>query len=375
MNKFIFTVLVLFASSASAFAYTDTDVYPFGGAINYLTDQGVVQGYSDGTFRPENTINRAEFLKTVVGAVTTEELTGSFCFSDVNDEWFAPYVCTAKDMGIVDGYPDGTFLPANPVNLVEALKIVVNAFEIPAITPLGTEWYSVFLETAVSLNFIPTPLDYYAEPTARGEVAEILWRVMEDVHTQSSTTLEEFKGSSCTEFHSETYVDIDLQRVRDTWLSWTNEARASAGLAAYTYTEQLDRTAFIWSDFSRDRGYMDHKRIGQTAYYDYTMIENWFEDLGVTFVNNSGVTFTENIGHGPYSCSDTECTDELIAAIKYTWDYFIGEVNSSYRPHYNSIMNAYFKEIGFGILVTDSEYYFTVHYGTELASTPPPFCD
>ena len=105
------------------------------------------------------------------------------------------------------------------------------------------------------------------------------------------------------------------------------------------------------------------------------MIEDWFENLGLTFENKSRVTFTENIGLGPYSCDAEDCTDELIAMIKYSFDYYMNEVNSSYRPHYNSIMNSYFKEIGLGIAISSSQYYLTVHYGTAITSNPSPICD
>ena len=81
-----------------------------------------------------------------------------------------------------------------------------------------------------------------------------------------------------------------------------------------------------------------------------------------------GVTYSENIGYGPFNCSESDCTDELIANIRSTFDFYMSEKDQSYRPHYNSVMNAYFKEIGLGITIDESQnrYYLTVHYGTEL---------
>lgn len=354
--------------------YSDVEGYEFRTAIEFLTEEGIVMGYEDNTVRPEQSISRAEFLKvmTLASDLTVEELTA--CFTDVEDEWFASYVCSAKGAGWVNGYPDGSFGPDATVNLVEALKIVSEAFELELITPTGDSWYSPYLETLAELGAIPYTLDYYSETLTRGEAFELLWRIMEEKTEESASQLEDFKGDSCTDFLAESPSNIDLDRVRDTWFSWTNAARATQGLSAYTHNEALDYTATVWSEYSRDRGYMDHKRPGTTAYYDYYAILDWFADLGVSFTSVSGTTYTENIGRGPYSCSEEDCTDELLSAIRYTFDYYMSEAGSDYRPHYNSIMNTAFTQIGFGMALSDSSYYMTVHYATAL-ETAQPFCD
>ena len=101
-------------------------------AIDYLKEQAVVQGYNDGTFRPDNTINRAEFMKIVIGAKYSQDYIGVSsawnCFSDVHTEWFAPYICIAKDEGIVSGYPDGAFRPSQNISFVEAAKILAEVY-------------------------------------------------------------------------------------------------------------------------------------------------------------------------------------------------------------------------------------------------------
>lgn len=370
MKKLLATISVFFFSVTACFAYSDSS----SEAVTALSEEGILGGYSDGTFRPDAKINRAEFMKVAVAA-SGNSAAGSDCFSDVGDEWFAKYVCYAKTVGWVKGYSDSTFKPTQEITLIEALKILASALKVDLIEPTGKEWYSAPLETLAEMKAIPDSLHYYAEALSREETAELVWRIKDNKTDQSATTFSEFEGPICMDFQEETYDNIDMDRVRSTWLSWYNTARGDMGLPAYYYNEQLDRTAFIWSDYSRSRGYIDHKRPGQTAYYDYYMIEDWFENLGLSFENNSQVTFTENIGRGPYSCDAEDCTDELLASIKYTFDYYMNEVNSSYRPHYNSIMNSYFKEIGLGIAINSSQYYLTVHYGTAITSNPSPICD
>jgi len=96
-------------------------------AIEYLKEKGVLNGYPDGTFRPDNTINRAEFLKVVLLLFKKNLVnTASLNFSDTEkDAWYLPYLNTATSLGVISGYPDGTFKPAQTVNKVEAMKIIL----------------------------------------------------------------------------------------------------------------------------------------------------------------------------------------------------------------------------------------------------------
>ncbi|MBP7898808.1 S-layer homology domain-containing protein [Candidatus Gracilibacteria bacterium] len=98
-------------------------------ALQYLTGKGIMLGYSDNTIRPNNPITRAEFLKMLTIALKADTTGfGKACFKDVvATEWYAPYVCFAKDAGWVNGYGDGKILPNNQISLAEVLKIIVTA--------------------------------------------------------------------------------------------------------------------------------------------------------------------------------------------------------------------------------------------------------
>lgn len=114
----------------AAAAFTDVHAaHESRRAIDYLQREGVLQGYADGTFKPAFPINRAELLKVlVVGkGVDPALLPQGGCFPDVADEWYAPYVCHAWQRGWVHGYGDGTFKPERQVSFVEALKMLGNA--------------------------------------------------------------------------------------------------------------------------------------------------------------------------------------------------------------------------------------------------------
>ena len=82
-------------------------------AIIYLQENGIIQGYPDGTFKPENSVNRAEFLKIIIeGSQIFTDATENTPFPDVDHSaWYGPYLKKAYAEGWIDGYPDGTFKP------------------------------------------------------------------------------------------------------------------------------------------------------------------------------------------------------------------------------------------------------------------------
>jgi len=96
--------------------------------IYSAAERDIVQGYPDGTFRPDSPVNRAEALKILLAAVALPELeveSGTGTFSDVpSDAWFSPVVAQAAGYQLLSGYPDGTFRPEQSITRAEAAKLV-----------------------------------------------------------------------------------------------------------------------------------------------------------------------------------------------------------------------------------------------------------
>lgn len=186
-------------------------------------------------------------------------------------------------------------------------------------------------------------------------------------------------NSECLANYKRLPINVDLNKLRQTWLNWNNAARKEAGLNDYARNIDLAFSATTWSNRAVQKGAINHQRDGQSAYYDYNKINAWFKNLGLQFKNVKRATFTENIGWGYYQCpADTkaDCTEALTKAIRTTFDFFIGEKNKKYRPHYESLMKPEFKIIGLGIALDQAKhkYYLTVHYGTEIVSKNLPLC-
>ncbi len=144
--------------------------------INYLKNQGIVNGYSDGTYRPKNPINRAEFVKIIVSTLEPNP-TGSDCFKDVQNEWFSPFVCYAKQHDIIRGYKDGNFKPNQKVNLVEALKITFIAFKVNLTGFKGENWYDTYMNTAKERGWLYSINGDRAHDFTRGEMADLIYNI------------------------------------------------------------------------------------------------------------------------------------------------------------------------------------------------------
>jgi hypothetical protein len=200
----LLSVLIL-APTMSALAAGFPDVsqnHPYYDAIEYLRTHDTVHGYPDGTFHPDATINRAEFVKIITNALTPGS-TSSQCarsnelflpYSDVYQaDWFAFRVCLATALSIVSGYPDGTFRPAASINFVEAAKIIVNAADIASDAGHTVQlepWYKGFVVDLEVRNAIPTSITRFDQSITRGEMAEIMYRLLEKRTDKPSQSYE-----------------------------------------------------------------------------------------------------------------------------------------------------------------------------------------
>jgi hypothetical protein len=174
------SVSLLIASSllfavpiASAGLFPDVaDGNLFRAEIESLVRAGVIKGNPDGTFKPQKSVNRAEFLKMLYSATgKTPRSVNVACFADVEaGSWYESFVCdaAAKENGFVKGYSDGKFRPASPVSRTEALKMVFMVFGLsaPDITESDkaiikfvdvspSAWYAKYLSAAYNQGLFP----------------------------------------------------------------------------------------------------------------------------------------------------------------------------------------------------------------------------
>lgn len=161
--------------------FPDIQNSPYKTSIEYLKDKGVVEGYPDGTFGPDRKVNRAEIIKIILEASIKEDVGHQLnCFPDVRGEWFAKYVCYAKEKGIIKGYPDGKFKPSQNVNVVESLKMGIESFSV-TIPPFSSgPWYKKYAEFSHNNNIFSRYSILPQKDMTRGEMAYLIHQLMLD---------------------------------------------------------------------------------------------------------------------------------------------------------------------------------------------------
>ncbi len=104
-------------------SFTDVKTAWYSQAAETMAGLGVMNGYPDGTFKPGQAITRAEFVTMAVACDTIEP--GEISFSDVPaTSWAAPYVATASAKNWISGFKDGTFHPNDKITRAEAVTIL-----------------------------------------------------------------------------------------------------------------------------------------------------------------------------------------------------------------------------------------------------------
>ena len=110
--------------------FKDIDFSPANKEISFLGQMGIIEGTTDNVFSPNKALTRAEYLKMVFLAFGNSIEKGSFNdqYSDLSAaHWAADLIATATRLDIINGYVDGTFKPDQQITYAEAIKIASRA--------------------------------------------------------------------------------------------------------------------------------------------------------------------------------------------------------------------------------------------------------
>lgn len=202
MVAFLLTIF-LFNTTSLASTFSDVSGHKYENAITYVQEEEIVNGFNDGTYRPDEKINRAEFLTILINSknIDSSEVAAE-CFSDVIDNKHAHNICRAKELGIIGGYPDKTYKPENSVNFVQALKIILNTYEVEVSET--DPWYKGYINVASEMNIIPLDIQSFDQELTRGQVADMIIRYLKYIDGSQTDYLE----SSFDDISTVTYDEL-----------------------------------------------------------------------------------------------------------------------------------------------------------------------
>lgn len=192
-------ITALFSGSAMA-AFTDVpDTNSYKNAINRLSTLGVINGYAeDNTFRPDNTITRAEMTKILVTTLNYGDIQQVPAFADSKSHWAASYIATAANLEIVNGVSETEFEPDNSVTYEQALKMVVCMLGYGDVALSNGGWPEGYKAQASSLKLMKGITNQqYPQPATRGVIAQLIYNALDvDIMTKSAAGNLENSGKT-----------------------------------------------------------------------------------------------------------------------------------------------------------------------------------
>jgi hypothetical protein len=186
------------STQSSSTPFGDVSGSSFSTYIENLYLRNIISGYSDGSFKPDTVITRSQLSKFIVNAFKLNSKNVTVNYSDLDQEnKFSEYIGILSTLEIADGYSDGSFRPEQPITRAEAAKLVVKVLELKR-RPARAEYELTFPDVAESDKFAryitylsnkstgqETVINGYSDgtfrpnaPITRGEMAKILWNSM-----------------------------------------------------------------------------------------------------------------------------------------------------------------------------------------------------
>lgn len=173
----------------SATPFSDINGHWAEKEITQLVNKGFLSGYPDQTFKPNQTISRAEFASILVKVLNLKEVDDGKVFNDTSNHWAQGAIMTAHSYGIINGYNESTFGVNDPITREQLAAMIVKAFKLKYIKPIKTfkdgektsKWAVEAVETAIGEAIMGGYEDGSIKPqgnATRGEAVAITIRAL-----------------------------------------------------------------------------------------------------------------------------------------------------------------------------------------------------
>lgn len=177
-------VMSMFTFSFAGTELTDIAGTEYEAAVEALVELGIVSGYPDKTYLPEEKVTRAQMAKLLVIAAGLERAAqvsvGATKFNDVPaNHWACGYINVASEYGYIVGYGDGNFGPDATVTYSQAVTMVIRALGYTTVVEAKGTWPTNYINKAEQLNVLDD-VEYktYDDGATRGNVALLIWNML-----------------------------------------------------------------------------------------------------------------------------------------------------------------------------------------------------
>ncbi len=192
----------------STFAYSDVEASTtVGEAVGILSNLGILTGFEDGTFKPDETVTRAQMAAIVCRTLGYESQAkssaGTTIFNDVpGDHWAAGYINVAQSLNIINGYGDGNFGPEDKVTYEQAVKMIVCALNYDLVAQAKGGYPTGYLSVASSEGITKSANGKVGDAAKRSTVAVLVYNSLEvrilDQNTWTTDGSDEYAKSDDT---------------------------------------------------------------------------------------------------------------------------------------------------------------------------------
>ena len=286
MKKFLSLVLALVMTmslvtvSAGAKDFTDNDTITYSEAVNVMSEVGVIDGYTDGSFQPTTNLTRGAAAKIICNLIlgpTTAAALGADTapYSDVpTTNVFAGYIAYCQKEGIISGYADGTFKPSAPLTGYAFMKMLLGAlgYESAREGYTGANWSVNVAKQAINIGLNKGNDEFSGQAYVNREEAMLY------AFNTLQATMVEYEQNTSIVVNGDTQVTVQTPAQDKAWGTGTlNDGHIKADgyvqfaeeyfpkLEKKDDTDAFERPAHTWS--------LDGKEIGTYVNYDEMVAE------------------------------------------------------------------------------------------------------
>lgn len=175
--------------------FSDTNGHWGGNSVAKAVKLRIVDGYEDGTFRPDAPVTRAEFAAMITRAFGLASSPASSGFKDTGSNWAVGYIGALAEKGIVTGYADGSFKPSATISRAEMVTIIARVMNLSALSTgvqasftdvSGSHWAAKAIEQASSAKLVQGISASSFAPDSKATRAEAVTLMIRTLESDSS---------------------------------------------------------------------------------------------------------------------------------------------------------------------------------------------